>query len=327
MSSYLDKFRNKKIFAQSHADLDGIGSTTIGLYYIRPIALKYDTHNSNDYSCEDIGLETFKNYDIIIFTDFSPTESVVHFLNENEIDYLIFDHHISRKESLENLAGDKFIYDSTRCGCKIFFDTITKGLRVKNAIYQFVEYVSVYDLFQMQSNLWREARGLNNILWGMISWFSDLESTPKYQRFIDAMIYKFSFEKHFYLNDYEIGLMEKAEIKERDNYERAKKNLSVRKDGQGNIYGYFECTSKLSIVSNWILKERQELKYVICHSTFGDDKGIVPKVSIRSLDDRGIDCSVMASLFGCGGHKNAASVEFKNFEDFEKLRKGKMHLI
>ena len=324
---FLDQFKDKKILHYSHNDLDGIMSTVIGFYYFKPIAYMYDTYNSDQYDCNDYDLHKFKEYDIVIFTDFSPEENVINYMNENSIDYLIFDHHISRKENLENLAGNKYIFDNSKCGCKIFFDTITKGIRVKKVVYQAVEYTNVYDLYQMQSSLWREAKGLNNILWGMTSWFSDLQSTAKHQKFIDAMLYKFSFEKVFYLSKYEINLMEKAEQKEKDNYEIAKKDLSIRIDNSGNKYAYFECSSKVSIVSNWMLQEKPDLKYIICHATFDDKNGLKPKVSIRSLEDRGIDCASIASIYNGGGHKCSSGIEFKNFEDFDRLRKGKMHLI
>jgi len=325
---FLERFKGKSILNISHADLDGIMSTVIGLYYIKPIAFKYDTHNSDQYDCSDYDIKRFKEYDIVLFTDFSPEENVVNYMNENNIDYLIFDHHISRKENLENLSGEKYIFDNSKCGCKIFFDSITKGIRVKKVIYQAVEFCNVYDLYQMQSSLWREAKGLSNVLWGMTSWFSNLQSTAKYQKFIDAMLYKFNFEKAFYLNKYEVEIMEKAEQKERDNYEVAKKNMIIRTDNSGNKYAYFECSSKISIVSNWILQEKSELKYIVCHSTFDDKNGnIKPKVSIRSLEDRGVDCASIASIWTGGGHRCSSGVEFKDFKDFEKLRKGKMHLI
>lgn len=180
----------------------------------------------------------------------------------------------------------------------------------------------------MKSSLWKEAKGLHNILWSQCNWDKSVTSTDKYLNFIQSMLYKYNNFNTFNFSEYEINAMLKAERKEQENLKEAKRNLKIRQDSLGNTYGYFECTSKQSIVANYILQEREDIKYVIAHVTWGENDGnVAPKVSIRSIEGRGVDCSIMASMHGGGGHKNSAGVEFKNFEDFEKLRKGKLHLI
>ena len=187
--NFLELFKDKKICLISHSDLDGFGSTVIGYYYLAPIASSFMTHNSGEYDLSDYDLDkSIKYCDTFIFTDFSPTVEVIDKLKASNKDFWVFDHHVSRMDDLKLAIGDHFIYDNVRCGTKIFFDELTKGSRVKKCVYGFVELVNVYDLFQMNSALWRTAKGLSNILWGMTSWFSDLTSTAKSRKFINPTV-------------------------------------------------------------------------------------------------------------------------------------------
>jgi hypothetical protein len=328
--SFLDMCKNKKVLFTGHVDLDGVISTILGIHYIKPLAKEFETINTKEYDlCDQKNLDIIINYyDVFIFTDFSPTSELYLKIKEVGKDIYIFDHHVSSNVELKNIALENYYYDITRCGTKIFLDEIAKCVRIKKVIWQTVELVNIYDLYQMKSSLWRDAKGLSNILWAECNWDKTVEGTTKYINFIRSILYKFDNFSVFCFSDYEKKCMDNAEKKEQANLKEAKRNLQIRKDGHGNTYGYFECTSKQSIVSNYILQEREDLKYIISHVTWGEQDGkVTPKVSIRSVEGRGVDCSVMATLWGAGGHVLAAGVEFKNFGDFEKLRKGEIHLI
>lgn len=328
--SFLDQFRNRKVLHVSHNDLDGIGATVLGLYYIQPIAKEFRTINSDQYDLNDEpNLDTYlKYYDIFIFTDFPLDSSLAEKINKTKKPLIVCDHHQSGNIALKNILLENYFYDITGCGTKIFLDKIAEGTRIKKVVWQAVELVNVYDLYQMKSSLWRDAKGLSNIVWGTCNWNKEVKGTTKYINFIDLMLNKFKNDSVFFFTDYEKKLVLNAEKKEQENLKEAKRNLKVRIDNQGNTYGYFECTSKQSIVSNYILSENENLKYVISHVTWGETAGnITPKVSVRSIEGRGIDCSLLCSLWSGGGHILAAGVELKNMSDFEKLREGKLHLI
>jgi oligoribonuclease NrnB/cAMP/cGMP phosphodiesterase (DHH superfamily) len=326
----LETCKDKKIASISHNDLDGLGGTILAMHYIQPIAKEFYTINTDKYNlCDQKDLDIIINYyDIFIFTDFSPVPELYLKIQQAGKLIYIFDHHQSSNVELRNIALENYYYDITRCGTKIFLDEISKCVRIKKVIWQTVELVNIYDLYQMKSSLWRDAKGLSNVMWAEVNYDKTIVSTAKYINFIRSILYKFDNFSVFCFTDYENKCMDNAEKKEQANLKEAKRNLQIRKDGHGNTYGYFECTSKQSIVSNYILQEREDLKYIISHVTWGETEGIVnPKVSIRSVEGRGIDCSVMATLWNCGGHIMAAGIEFKDFSDFEKLRKGEIHLI
>lgn len=328
--NFLDQFKNKKVFHGSHTDADGIGGTLLGLFYIAPIAKEYHTENSDKYDlCDLPKLDIYIDYfDVFLFTDF-PLDSQLYLkLKEKNKIVIIVDHHQSGYVNLKNIALENYYYDITRCGTKIFLDEIAKCTRIKKVIWQFVEYVNIYDLYQMKSSMWRDAKGLSNILWAQCNWDKSVQSTAKYTNFINSMMYKFNNYKVFAFSEYEQKQMLNAENKEQQNLKEAKRKLQIRKDNQGNEYGYFECTSKQSIVSNYLLSELDNLKYIVSHVTWGETAdNITPKVSIRSVEGRGIDCATIAELWNCGGHVLASGIVFKNFDDFKKFREGKIHLI
>ena len=325
----VDTCKDKRVLQISHNDGDGFGATVLGFYYIQPVAFSFYTENTDDYDLQNYNLEKIINgYDIFLFTDFSPTKRVIDILRKYQKAFYCYDHHISAFDELSNIAQEEYVFNNEKCGTLIFFEALTKGKRIKKVVAQFVELINIYDLYQMNSALWHDAKGLCNVLWGYTSWFSGETSTGKSMKFITAMLYKFDNDKYFSFNSYEQGLIRRAEQKEKENYEIAKKSLKKRTDNSGNLYGYFECISKLSIVANYILTDNQDLRYVIAHSTYEDKGGHVrPKISIRSTDDRCIDCSQIAKIYNGGGHKESSGIEFTDMSFFEKLRSGKVHLF
>lgn len=328
--NFLEQFKGKKVVVASHNDLDGIGSTILAMYYIQPLAKEIKFINTDKYDLSDQSDldSTIDYFEIFICTDFPIDINLYLKLKEKNKCVIIIDHHQSGYTTLKNIALENYYYDITRCGTKIFLDEIAKCTRIKKVIWQFVEYVNIYDLYQMNSSMWRDARGLSNILWAQCNWDKEVHGTAKYVNFISSILYKFNNYKIFAFTEYEQNQMLNAENKEQQNLKEAKRKLQIRTDNQGNTYGYFECTSKQSIVANYILSEMDKLRYVVAHVTWGETEAeITPKVSIRSVEDRGIDCSIIADIWGGGGHKLSSGIEFKNFEDFKNLREGKLHLI
>lgn len=323
--SLLDEFKNKKIIHISHNDLDGVGSIIIGKYYIEPVAKKY-TVVSCDYNDNIlIDASQYLNYDIVIFTDITPSLILYDTLKDCK-NVLIFDHHQSARTNLmNNVLPQNYYYDIDKCGTKIFFDEIIKNTRASKCVWQFVELVNTYDLWNDKSALWNDSKSLHNILWGSLAWGST-NYVDKYKKFIDNQLEKFKKGKNFYLTQYEERLSKNALEKEKENLIFAKKNLQFRKDGEGNSYAYFECPSKISIIANHLLKEYNHLQYICGHSTYNDKNGVYdPSLSLRSLG--GTDVSIIASLWESGGHKQAAGINFKDYNSFLKFRKGDIHLI
>ena len=322
----LEHFKDKKIFQWSHNDLDGVGAIIVGKYFVGPISSKFEQFSADRDDIEACDHTTLSEYDIILFTDITPTKELYNNLIEQGQEVLVFDHHISAYTDLMNtIPEEKYIYAIDRCGTQIFFDSLNEGRRTSKCIYQFVELVNTYDLWQENSALWNEGKALHNILWGSVNWGAT-DNMTKYNKFIENQLDKFYKGKIFYFTQYEDRLIKSALNKEKENLAFAKKNIEFRTDGEGNNYAYFECTSKLSIIANMILKEYNQLDYVVCHSTFKDRSGVLePSVSLRSPGT--MDVSLIAQIYECGGHKQASGISFKDHEFFLKFRKGEVHLI
>lgn len=322
--NFLELFTNKTIYHVSDSDLDGISCRIIAEYFIKPICKKYIPFNTSDRSLPDFDWNVMSESDIVIFTDIAPSDLEMVNKIKLEKDLYIFDHHISSRSQLGDF--ENYHFDETKCGTKLFFDNVTNNVRLKKSIFQFVELVNTYDLYQVNSSLWRNAKALNNILYSYVDWkyASDTPDTHKYNRFIDMQLRKFDDQrvKNYYFTGMETQNALKAEKKEKTNYDEAKRNLQFRVDNSNNKFMYTECVSKVSWVSSLILREFSDYQYLAIRGTW-DKKS--KKVSLRS--NNGFDVSLIAEKWGGGGHLAASAFEFKDDDSFDKFKNGEISLI
>ena len=327
------QFQDKKCYLVSHSDLDGIGARIVFEYYFMSIFKEVKIFNTSKYDMADFNQSELKDFDFLFFTDLTPPtrEFYQSCLDTNpNLQIYIWDHHIGSKQTLGELPN--YFYDNTKCGTQIFFDWICVELQQANArisrcIYQFIELVNTYDLFLTESALWSSAKGLSSILYGMVDWKAKLDDTHKYNKFIDLQLKKFNLAKSFFFTDMELSIKQKAEIKEKTLFTKAIKEIKIRKDSLGRNYGYVELDSKLSIVIHLLLRHFGEnLIYIIGHSTWkekalGERNG---ELSLRC--GKNFDVSEIAKLHNGSGHKCASGCKL-SLEDFEKLKKGEIHLV
>lgn len=323
----LEKFKNKDVYIITDADLDGVGSHIIARLYVEPIVKSFSYTITGDRAMKDFVDEKASKAEVICFVDIAPTLELFCKLKEQGKEILIFDHHLTSYKDLIDVVDENYYFTEEKCGCKIFFDELSKGRRTAKAVFQFTSLVDTYDRWQQMSILWKDAKKLQNILYEYVNWFDkSLTDDNKYNVFIEKQIEKFNKEKNFYFTQYEEGLARNAEEKRKKNLLEARSNLSIRKDDSGNCYGYFECNSKLSDIGNMILNEYEDLNYIIGHATFLEKfkKEVNGKISLRSKGD--FDVSVIAQKYGGGGHGSSSGVELP-IDIFEKLKSGNLHLI
>lgn len=324
--SILEKFKDKKIYMVHDSDLDGTITGLLGDYYIQSIASKFIRYSTAERSLPEYNWLVSNNSDIVIFADIAPPDLQFYNKIKENSEVFIFDHHRTSKQDLGELPN--YFYSEEKCASKILFDELTRGQRVKKIISQLVQLTNVYDCYLIDDISWRSAKGLNNILYGFVDWRKAKYQTDvqKNQRFINVQIKKFEKGKDFYFTLEEREKAWKAEQKERDNYQQAKKTLKIRTDNQGNKYGYFECSAKVSWVASLLLREYPQIKYFVCHSTFletyqNEENG---KLSLRS--QIGFDVGAIAKKYLGGGHGVASGLELP-IDKFYELREGKLHLI
>lgn len=325
--NFLDQFKGKNIYSIHDNDLDGVSSYIVAILYIQPICHQFLYTLTSKRDMSEFNENNALQSDIILFSDITPTIELYKHLTENlQKEVYIFDHHIGPRDELLTVIHKNYYFDNDKCGAKVLLNTITKGIRIRKCIYEYIEKVDIYDRWITESALWKEAKDLHNIMYGYVNWFANEPDNSKYDKFINMQLQKFFTAKYFYFTEYEKQLAQKAEKKEKDNQIQAEKTLDIRTDNSGNKYAYFECSSKLSLVANNLLKKYIDLKYLAGHSTFAETaKGDVNgKISLRCRDD--FDVAVVASLWKGSGHKQASGAEL-SIDDFKKFRKGKIHLI
>lgn len=322
----LQKFKDKNVALFSHTDLDGIGSILIYKYYIEPIATSSLIYSCSYEDIEQFDISKLDKVEIVLFTDVTPTKELYETLIELGKEVYVYDHHQSAYNTLLNVIKEEdYFYSTEKCGTQVFFEEITRGKRTSKCVYQFVELVGAYDLWNELSALWKDGKALHNILWANVNW-NAINALDKHDKFITNQLEKFNKGKNFYFTAYENKLALNAEDKEREFYIKAKNSISFRVDNEGNEYGYFECPSKVSLISNRLLKEFPNLKYTAGHGTFEDKGGTMePSISLRSSSET--DVSIIAGLWGGGGHRQASGILFEDYQKFLDFRAGKIHLI
>jgi oligoribonuclease NrnB/cAMP/cGMP phosphodiesterase (DHH superfamily) len=325
--SLLETFSNKKVYVVTDADLDGVNSHIIAKIYLEPIVQQFLFTLTSKRDMSEFLMSSALDSDIIIFVDIAPTNDLYLKLQELEKQIYIYDHHITSYNDLMAIVTEKYYFTEEKCGCKIFFDELTKNHRTSKAIFQFVQLTDTYDRFQKKSLLWKDAQKLQDIMYEYVDWNDDTKtSNDQYNKYINIQLEKIEKGKNFYFTQYEEILAKNAEEKKRRNLEVARKSIKIRKDNSGNNYAYFECNSKLSIIGNIILDEYDILDYVIGHSTYEETwkNKKNGKISLRSKGS--FTVNNIAKLYNGGGHPQSAGVELE-IDFFEKLKKGEVHLI
>jgi len=323
----LEQLEGKKIYGVFDSDLDGVSSRTIAEYYLNPIASVYYL-NTFDREMSEFEMEYADLCDIILFTDITPTLDLYNTLVEKGKEVIIFDHHLTGRDTLGE--RDNYYFDESRCGCKIFYDELTKGIRKNRVIEKFVYLVNIYDLYNTDSEDWSSAKGLHNTMYGYVDWrkANYQTDTEKYLNFIVNQLKKFRLAKSFYFTSFEEEKMQKALKREQTCYEEARRSLRIRTDNEGNNYGWMTCSSKLSPVSNRLLNDLgDKVKYVVCHATYKEKDQIAEdklKISLRCGTD--FDIRFIAEKHSGGGHPQASGA-YLTYQEFKDLKEGRIHLI
>ncbi len=320
--SLLKQLEAKKIYGVFDTDLDGVGARTIAEYYLNPIA-KVVYLNTNDREMSDFEMKYADASDIILFTDITPTLDLYNELIEKGKTVILADHHQTGRDTIGE--RENYYFDITKCGCKILYNELSEGLRKNRVMERFVHLVNTYDMWKNDTEDWMEAKGLHNAMWGSINWkrASYQTDTEKFLNFILDQLQKFKMSKVFYFTEAEKASMKRAIKKEQTAFNEAKRSLRIRTDNEGDNYGWFSCTSKLSFVANRLLDELDgKVRYVVGYSTW-DKKNT--KVSLRCKNDFSVNH--IAEKHGGGGHTSAAGVNLKTKEKIEELKLGRIHLI
>jgi len=301
-----------KVVLVTHIDLDGIGNVILA----KEFKLKIDNYIFVDYS--ELEKEDFydrlNSFTTIYITDLAVTESLYEKLVKSKKIFYIFDHHDITKE-IYQIDSERVYFDLNKSGTKIFLEYLSKDRRIIRGVKEFVELVDTYDMWKTESELWKKAKALNGVLYYSLNYYA--EGYEKYSSFIRNQITKFEVRKdEFYFSKNEKFLIEKSLLKEKEEIEKAFKNIQTRTDSRGKTFSIFRARSKISNTASYFLTKYPKLDYIVCVNTYG---GYTGKVSVRSSKDN-IDVNDFKNI---GGHAQAGGGNFTT-EEVKKLLTGEI---
>jgi oligoribonuclease NrnB/cAMP/cGMP phosphodiesterase (DHH superfamily) len=279
-----------------HSDLDGISNEILAQFF----NLDFDKTISYDYEFFDDPnkVQIFFETDNIVFSDISPTQEIYDKLILSEKSIRIFDHHES-SVWIKNKPG--CIHDNNRSGTKIFFEeyVLSRFVRYKPIVREFVEMVSVYDLWKIDSPLRPMSEDLQRVFVKYGNWGLD-DNLARHDRFISAMTKKFQRQDKFSWNPTELMYIREARASEDKAYHEAMSMLQIRKDNMSRRFGVYSAWGKISMVCHRMLSiDKMDVSYIVCIQTF---HGKLGQISLRSREGE----FNLLELAGVGGHKASA---------------------
>jgi oligoribonuclease NrnB/cAMP/cGMP phosphodiesterase (DHH superfamily) len=278
--------------------MDGISNEILAQFF----NLVFDKTVSYDYEYFDdpIRVEVFSNADNIIFSDISPSQELYNSLISSGKTIRIFDHHDS---SIWIKDKPGCVHDNNRSGTKIFFEEyvlpVSKVGRFPRIVREFVELVSIYDLWRLESPLRPMSEDLQRVFVKYGNWGLD-DNLARHDRFISAMSRKFQKQDHFAWNPTELMYIQEAKASEDRAYREAMRMLQTRRDNRGRKFGVLSMWGKISMVCHRILNlDKQNFDYLVVAQCFHNVWG---NMSFRAREGE-FDLTTLA---GVNGHKASA---------------------
>jgi oligoribonuclease NrnB/cAMP/cGMP phosphodiesterase (DHH superfamily) len=276
--------------------LDGISNEILAQFF----NLNFDKTVSYDYEYFDdpTRIKIFSDADNIIFSDISPSQELYNNLISSGKIIRIFDHHDS---SIWIKDKPWCVHDNNRSGTKIFFEeyVLSHFARYKPIVREFVEMVSVYDLWKVDSPLRPMSEDLQRVFVKYGNWGLD-DNLARHDRFIAAMVKKFQKQDRFSWNPTELMYIKEARVSEDEAYQEAMSMMQTRWDNKGRKFGVFSAWGKISMTCHRVLNiDKSDFVYLVCAQTFHDKWGTM---SLRSREGE-FD---LTELAGVNGHKASA---------------------
>ena len=279
------------------ADLDGISAGLIGEHFgsfDKIVFMDYD------FELEPENQALLESFDEIVIADLSVNREYWDKLLSMGKKLRCYDHHDSSSWLTE--YPEQAVHDQKRSGAEILFDEhFSRKGRFKAIVREFITLVATYDLWKDEDPLFPEAQNLSRVLFGYRFW-NEPNIRDAYFRFFDNTIKKLERFEHWSWTSEETAMIERAKVREQDEFNTALRIMRFRKDTQGRTFGVYHAGAKISIVCYRIFKETslgEQLDYIICCNDFKDGWG---KLSGRSKKGG----FAVNSLKALDGHEPAA---------------------
>lgn len=285
----------------THNDLDAAGSVIVSKLFSLDIDHYMfcgydDIYDEEDNIILDIPLDVTR----LFMVDVACTAKLYNYIESQVEVFGIFDHH---ERTAEIKDRQNVYWDIKKSGTEIFFGALSGSVdfEIPKKWVQFVNAVSAYDLWNLDSPSRSMGEDLNRLYFGVLNYGE--EGFDKYRYFINEQVRKLADDDihEFFFSDYEHHKIERAKEKEHKEYLHAKNNLQKRIDNRGNPYIIYHGSSKVSFVCSMLLDE-YDVKYVLNFNTYTGTtkKRISGKISARSTEPFDV-----TTLKGIEGHKEA----------------------
>lgn len=295
---FAKKNKNKKRIISSaiitHKNCpDGSASAVIAKNIFPTIALFPCNHQQIDHQILKIlnGLDTGEK---LLISDICCKEEVLTkmlpLIKEKKIFLGIYDHHDStnwlKNFKLPEGVEGEIIFDSSRCGCKIFYDTYLKKFPEIKVYEDFINVNNDRDLWLQQ-----DKRSVS------LAKFHQILGDQQY-------ISRFLTNPRMAFDEKETLILEYEKEQETKKHHTLLNNMQVKIDENDFRYGLIYGEADSSDLLNLAI-EKFDLEYAILIN-LNSRKG-----SIRSRGN--MDCVEYASKFGGGGHRRASGfkIDFK----------------
>lgn len=308
----------------THTDLDGYVCRFIAEILTKYSSYKFDEIVHVDYKTVPEVYDIIDDFDEFVFADMSPTIEVYKEMKAKRKMVLIYDHHDTFKTTVDegNIRVFNYFYDENKCGAKIMYEELyLKYMQPHKFLSDLVYQTDVYDLWQTEHIDWELGLDLNRIFAG----YRDFKvKYNQYGQFLKMQHSKYQRMTNWELLDNEKELVKKAKDAEDLAYEKAKKTVQKRVDGQGNFYLYFKSRSRISYFSWLLLRDNKDVVYSVGKNTY-DSKS--DSYSLRSRKGQGFFVNKICEGYGGGGHLHAGGLLIEDKTLAIRLDSGVAHLI
>lgn len=285
----------------THTDLDGVGCAVLAklVFGYKKLEIEYCNYDEINEKVKHYILNDIEKNDVCYITDISITEDLAEYINENNLNFYLFDHHqtaldLNKYDWCTVKIEDKFTNYKT-CGTELYYNWLAEsGCLNKNVVLdKFVEVIRDYDTWRWSTI------GENGIISKQIN---DLFYLYGRDAFIDWCMLKI-YDCEFPLLSKSDKLLLDLKQKEIDDYIETKDKTMFITTMGNHTFGVVFAERFFSELGNKLCIRHPEIDYVAMINMDGT-------VSYRTIKDDinlGID---VAKLYGGGGHPKSAGSQF-----------------
>ena len=280
----------------THKDLDGVGCAVVALHLLRKqyVYVKFVGYEEVNEEVKKSLLD--EKWDHIFITDISVNKETANLIN-NKFSHKVslIDHHpgldwLNSYKWAKVITGEPNRED-TPSGTSLFYDFMINSLGVDkpSRLSEFVELVRRYDTY-IWKNVYNDIKPkqLNDYL-GMVGFYN----------FLNEMNERILANKPIFSDEAKIML--KFKEKEIMIYVNSKNKTLTKRVIDGLVVGFVFADQYHSELGNMLMELNSDLDLVVILDLSRK------KISIRSLEEKNVNCTDIARKWYCGGGHKCAS--------------------